>query len=125
MSNEARKSGDTGESAVCGYLCHHGYVILARNYRIRGGEIDIIAERDGVAAFVECKARSDSSGASEVTRAQKKRIVAAAAEYFFRTGCTLQPRFDIAEIILGKGGEVLRVNYIENAYDATDMNIFF
>mgnify|MGYP001068917951 CR=1 FL=1 len=120
--------GDIGESAVCEYLCFEGYAILARNFRIRGGEIDIIAEKDGVIAFVECKARTSDSpcfGAETLTEAQKKRIAKTAAEYCLRTKNKLQPRFDIAEVDLDLNGVPIRINYIENAYDVTDMDIFF
>lgn len=50
-------SGDKGEDLACKYLQKCGYKILERNYRIRGGEIDIITfDRDTV-VFVEVKAR--------------------------------------------------------------------
>lgn len=120
--------GDTGENAVCDYLCLKGYQILARNFRIRGGEIDIIATANGIVAFTECKTRAcgaAASGAEGVTNAQKRRIAKTAAEYCLRTGCMLQPRFDIAEVDLGADGMPVRINYIENAYDVTDMDIFF
>ena len=46
-----------GESAVCRYLMQQGYTIRKRNYRIRGGEIDIIAQKGEILAFVEVKTR--------------------------------------------------------------------
>ena len=38
------ETGKLGEESVCVYLTERGYRIAARNYRIKGGEIDIIAE---------------------------------------------------------------------------------
>ncbi len=49
--------GNKGEDLACEYLKSRGYKILDRNFRIRGGEIDIIAQDRDVIAFVEVKAR--------------------------------------------------------------------
>ena len=121
-----KAAGDMGEAAVCEYLCIRGYEILERGFRIRGGEIDIIARKDGIIAFVECKARRASSavsGIESVTAAQMKRIVKTALEYLRRTECELQPRFDIAGIVIAEDGAAHKIDYIENAFDATDMDI--
>ena len=48
-----RDTGNIGESLTAYYLERSGYKILRRNYTVKGGEIDIIAEKDGVIAFVE------------------------------------------------------------------------
>ncbi len=49
--------GNYGEELVCGYLKRLGYKILERNFRIRGGEIDIIAMDKDYLVFVEVKTR--------------------------------------------------------------------
>lgn len=49
--------GNQGESLACDYLKAQGYQILKRNYRIRGGEIDIIAQDKDYLVFVEVKTR--------------------------------------------------------------------
>lgn len=55
--------GNQGESLVCEYLRNQGYKILERNYRIRGGEIDIVAREGDTLVFVEVKTRySDEYG---------------------------------------------------------------
>ncbi|MBI2019025.1 YraN family protein [Candidatus Daviesbacteria bacterium] len=56
MSN--KQTGDQGEDLACEYLQKQGYKILERNYRIRGGEIDIVARDGDTLVFVEVKARS-------------------------------------------------------------------
>lgn len=53
-----KSAGDRGESLACEYLKKVGYDILERNYRIRGGEIDIIAKDQEYLVFVEVKTRS-------------------------------------------------------------------
>jgi putative endonuclease len=55
MSNRA--TGDQAEELAASYLRKIGYKILARNYQIRGGEIDIVAEDKDTLVFVEVKAR--------------------------------------------------------------------
>ncbi|MBI3485674.1 YraN family protein [Candidatus Daviesbacteria bacterium] len=50
-------TGNKAESIACEYLKKIGYQILARNYRIRGGEIDIVAKESMDLVFVEVKAR--------------------------------------------------------------------
>ncbi|MBI4038419.1 YraN family protein [Candidatus Daviesbacteria bacterium] len=55
MSNQER--GNYGEDLACDYLKKHGYKILERNYRIRGGEIDIVAKDGDTLVFIEVKTR--------------------------------------------------------------------
>jgi putative endonuclease len=50
--------GKLGEDYACTYLQSHGYHILLRNYRVRYGEIDIIAQKHETLIFVEVKTRS-------------------------------------------------------------------
>lgn len=58
--------GRAGEEEAARHLHSCGYRILARNWRVRAGEIDIIAEHDGVVVFVEVKTRtSDAYGFPE------------------------------------------------------------
>lgn len=55
MDNLAR--GNQGETLACNYLKKQGYKIIERNFRIRGGEIDIIAQDQDYLVFVEVKTR--------------------------------------------------------------------
>lgn len=55
MSN--KNIGDHGEKIACKYLQKLGYKILERNYRIRGGEIDIVAKEGDALVFIEVKTR--------------------------------------------------------------------
>ncbi len=49
--------GNKGEDLACKYLQKQGYKILERNYRIRGGEIDVVAKDKDTLVFVEVKTR--------------------------------------------------------------------
>ena len=52
-----KTTGNYGEDLACKYLKNQGYKILERNYRIRGGEIDIVAKDKDILVFVEVKTR--------------------------------------------------------------------
>lgn len=56
MSNQS--TGNYGETLACEYLKKRGYEIIERNYRIRGGEIDIVAMDEEYMVFIEVKTRS-------------------------------------------------------------------
>ncbi|HPS32673.1 MAG TPA: YraN family protein [Anaerolineaceae bacterium] len=62
MARGYRKQlGDWGEQAACDYLEKQGCQILERNYRVRQGEADIIAQKDGRLLFVEVKTRASQA----------------------------------------------------------------
>jgi putative endonuclease len=71
--------GISAESRAAAWLIAHGYRILARRWRCRLGEIDIIAARRHLLVFVEVKARAQLDDAAEsITERQKQRIAGAA-----------------------------------------------
>ncbi len=124
---KASETGKLGEERVCAYLKDNGYRIAERNFRIRGGEIDIVAENEFYIVFVEVKTRRPDSmvtGFEAVTKRKKELIIRAAAEYCIRHSSELQPRFDTAQVI-ASGEKVLRIDYIENAFDTTGYNFIF
>lgn len=55
MKREAQKVGEIGENTACVFLTKRGFKILDRNYRKKWGELDIIAEKEGILHFVEVK----------------------------------------------------------------------
>ncbi|MDR0857859.1 MAG: YraN family protein [Oscillospiraceae bacterium] len=70
-------SGKFGEELAAAFLSSKDCVILARNYRIREGEIDIIALSRGTIIFAEVKTRADASFSAAreaVTYAKQKRL---------------------------------------------------
>lgn len=122
-----RAIGNIGEESVCEYLTAHGYRIAARNYTIRGGEIDIIAENGEFLAFVEVKSRKPDSmvsGFDAVNSRKKGLIIRTASDYCVRFPNELQPRFDVAEVTIDRG-RVLKIDYIENAFDTTGYDYIF
>jgi putative endonuclease len=98
-----------------------GYVIRERNYTRRGrrGEIDLVAEENGVLCFVEVKGRSGSGfGAPEdaVTEEKQRRIAAAAGEYLWRRRlpASVPCRFDVVSVIVADG--LTRVTILRDAF---------
>ncbi len=116
-----RQTGNLGEDAVCAWLERQGAVILCRNFTIRGGEIDIIAQQGEWLLFVEVKTRRPGamqSGAAAVDLKKQQHIIRAAERYLLEHPLDLQPRFDVAEVEYS-GAFVRHIEYIEHAFDAT------
>ena len=94
--------GRAGEELAALLLLQRGYRILTRNFACRWGEIDIIAEKEGVLHFVEVKTRlSDTYGAGRlaVNRQTQRHMRDAAQIYLQRyTGDCREISFDLIEI---------------------------
>lgn len=113
--------GCIGEEYVCSYLIKLGYEIAERNYRIKGGEIDIIAVNNEYIAFVEVKTRNPHSmvsGFDAVNKRKKGLIIKTARDFCQKHPNMLQPRYDVAQVTIS-GDRVLGIDYIQNAYDTT------
>ena len=105
--------GEAGEKRAVKYLKSSGYKILERNYKNPFGEVDIIASKEDVVAFIEVKTRlSENYGAPSeaVGRSRKNRYIQAAKYYFYGKEIDKTVRFDIIEILHGE------INHIENAF---------
>ena len=121
MKTDKKQIGDLGEDVAAYYLKKNGYNILKRNFRIKGGEIDIIAVKDGVIAFTEVKTRSPDplvSGFEAVTPKKQKLIINASEQYSIRYPHNFQPRFDVALVTVSEG-KIVGFSYVENAFDAS------
>ena len=119
---ERRELGAWGEERAAKYLRSKGYTILERNFRCRAGEIDIIALRGGVIAFVEVKLRRDSEFAEArefVTPAKQRRVILTAEYWLVSHRTELQPRFDVIEIYgdADTPRRQRRITQIENAFE--------
>ena len=82
MKMKTTEIGRLGETEDCRRLEQLGYSIVKRNFCIRGGEIDIIAQNAEYLAFVEVKTRkpgSLTSGFDDVTVKKQARLIQAAA----------------------------------------------
>jgi putative endonuclease len=99
--------GKAGEDLACRELRRRGYTVLARRYRTRVGEIDIVARDGETVVFVEVKARTTSRfGAPQeaVTWRKRARLRALAADYLSRHNLTDSPcRFEVVAVTIGAG----------------------
>ena len=112
-----RAFGSEGERAACEYLKGKGWTIVDTNVRRGRGEIDIIAQKRKLTAFIEVKRRSSlryGQPAEAVNRAKQRRIAEAAALYMQEKGID-DVRFDVIEILPGE------IRHIESAFDVTDL----
>lgn len=113
-------NGVLGEDYAAGVLEDLGYEILARNFHSRFGEVDIIAQKGGIIAFIEVKTRKTGSmvpGIEAVTRSKQRKIIATAICYMRACRCNLQPRFDVFSVVTN-GGAAVSHDYIEGAFDS-------
>ncbi|MDO8519577.1 MAG: YraN family protein [Deltaproteobacteria bacterium] len=79
-----KKKGDLGEDLAAKYLADRGFKVLLRNFRCKGGEVDLIATRSGELHFIEVKARSDAAFGGPVEAVdfrKQKRLTHAAHMY--------------------------------------------
>jgi putative endonuclease len=105
------------------HLESKGYRILERNFRIREGEVDIIAERGGALVFVEVRTRRGAAmgtAAESVTPTKGARLVAAAQAYLQTLAAPpAGQRIDVIAVTLAPDGRVLAIEQIEGAVEAT------
>lgn len=98
-TDHRRALGAEGEARAARYLARRGYRIVERNVRVGGVEVDIIAARCGLVAFVEVKTRSTTRfGPPEaaVDEAKQARLVHAAAAWLHENpGAARRVRFDV------------------------------
>jgi putative endonuclease len=94
--------GKTGEDLAAAELERRGYAILARRYRTRHGEIDIVARDGGTLAFVEVKVRATGecgTALEAVDRRKQLRLASMAREYLARQQLAdVACRFDVVAI---------------------------
>jgi putative endonuclease len=118
MSRSRVVLGKTGEDLACRELERRGYAIIARRYRRRGGELDIIARDGTTMVFVEVKARQGHAfgeAAEAVNSVKRRRMARLARGYVARhrlTGCPC--RFDVVSIHFDEPCPVIEV--YQNAF---------
>lgn len=110
-------AGAHAEALAEAFLSRHGLRILERNWRVRGGEIDLICEDHGSLVFVEVRLRrrNDFGGAgASITPAKQRRLILAARHYLAGKRERLC-RFDA---VLLDGLTEASIDWIRNAFEA-------
>jgi putative endonuclease len=91
------KRGAEAEALAAAFLERNGLKVVARNYRCRLGEIDLVAHDGATTVFIEVRQRASSAfggAAASITAAKRQRLLKAARHYLSRLRTTPQCRFD-------------------------------
>ena len=114
----APEAGRSGEDTAACWLEHRGYTILTRNFRVREGEIDIVALQGNTVVFVEVKWRRNTRFAApgeSVSLHKQARLRQAAALWMAANG-EQNARFDVIEIVQGLSEIAPRIHHIVDAF---------
>jgi putative endonuclease len=110
--------GDRGEKLAVKFLRRQGYKILERNFRIRQGEIDIVARDGEQLVFVEVKTRGSNNQEflrTSVNRGKGKRLFKTASYYLGKQKYRgLTSRFDVVFVVADNGNT--RIEHIKDAF---------
>ena len=100
-AHPAQIIGQAGEDAALAYLQQHGLSLLQRNFRCKGGEIDLVMREQATLVFVEVRKRAvgmHGGAAASVTPAKQRRLIIAAQIYLQRFRMPPACRFDVVAI---------------------------
>jgi len=121
MPDERQLLGAQGERAAERFLRRQGYTIVARNYRCRSGEVDLIALDRATLVFIEVKTRAQPGFGTpfeSVHRRKQRQIQRAAQQYIAENRLDdRDARFDVVGVWLENGG--VKCELVKNAFDAT------
>ena len=125
---EKQVIGQIGEDSACKYLVNQGFTILDRNYLKKWGEIDIVAQNDGIMHFVEVK--SVSRNIDDVTHEtgdsyrpednmhplKQKRLIRAIESYIMEKNVSDETdwQLDLAMVEIDKNKRLSRVSLLED-----------
>lgn len=116
--------GRRGEELAAAYLAAQGYTVIARNWRTRAGEIDIVAREGEWLVFVEVRTRRlrrrdavPVLGAPEdsITPRKQVRLAAMAEAYLFEMPFEGPKRIDVIALEIAPDGSVHRLNHLRDA----------
>ncbi len=110
-----KATGQAGEEAAARYLEQQGYTILERNFRLRIGEVDIIARDGEYLVFIEVKTRRSKKFGSpfEAVDVRKQQQIMKVATAYVQ-GREIAVRFDVVAVHLN--GQTVQVELLKNAF---------
>lgn len=115
--------GQASEQLAERFLRAKGYRILERNLRTSLGELDLVADDDGVLVFVEVKARATAAfggAVLAVDRRKRAKLVRLASQYLARRHWTEKLcRFDVV-LVQGPSTDKDRIEHLQNAFDVVE-----
>lgn len=107
-------SGQIGEDDALAYLQCQGLTLVERNFRCKGGEIDLVMQAPDTLIFVEVRKRADTKhggAAASVTPAKQKRLIFAAHIFLQRYKMPPACRFDVIAI------DGTEISWLKNAIE--------
>jgi len=110
--------GRLAEERAAAWLERQGLKVVARNFRVRGGEIDLICKDGRTTVFVEVRQRKDKAyggAAASITRSKQQRIILAARHWLAERGSS-DCRFDC--ILLDGSATDAPLEWLRHAFDA-------
>jgi putative endonuclease len=119
-------TGENGEDEACRFLRRNGYSIVARNYKSKIGELDVIAVKRATLVFVEVKTRSSNWMAMpyEFVDSRKQRKLKQLADGFLAYGgvdnLTKQfrnVRFDVIAVNMNEEGLISEIEHVKDAFE--------
>lgn len=109
--------GTFGENAVTNHLKQQQFTIVERNFRCRGGEVDIIARKEDIVIFVEVKTRkSRSLDVTQVVDYRKQQKIYTAAMFFMQQHHAHEYTFQFDVAIVYAINNQCDIEYISNAF---------
>lgn len=119
MADDRKALGKWGEGLAARYLEEQGYQIVARNWRTRQGELDLVAQAGEMLVFVEVKTRRGrAAGTPEegVTQRKGRQLLELAQAYLLAHELEdVEWRIDVVAVELDGHGRLLRCEHIPNA----------
>lgn len=91
----SREIGNEAEEFAAQYLKSIGYVIITRNYTIRGGEVDLIALEEECLIFIEVRMRKDGTATETISERKKASLIKTATHYRTEHQDEREFRFDL------------------------------
>lgn len=120
VSPNRKDKGRAAEEAAASYMEQQGWLIVERNWTCRSGELDIIAEKEGILLFVEVRSRSGTGyglPAESIDGRKIQQVRRTAEVYLHRFGISdRQIRFDAVAVMLGRNLEIRSLEHIEDAF---------
>ena len=126
-TDQRRRHGELGERIAGEHLEHRGYRVVARNFRTRYGELDLIAADDRSLVFCEVKTRvAGTRGGPDgpldaIGTRKRERLRRMATQWLAETPGSERPsrdelRFDAIGVMLSPGGRLLALEHLEDAF---------
>jgi putative endonuclease len=120
MVTRQRKFGDIGEEKAAEFLRTSGYIIVERNFLVREGEIDLIAEKDDELVFVEVKTRKNTTFgeiAESVTPVKQQRCVLASQRYMLLKNIPEETPWRMDVITVDFARNPPAIEHFQNAFE--------